>query len=126
MHDGSVRPGRHVVAVKADVEVAERDLGTEQLLQRVPQAACEKRAAAVDPDERWSTRAGVSLGYLVCDAGQRPLHVLLAEDDRSGAIGVPGVFVHRSFLASRDRVKGTCATVSGRRDRLGRRGGAFS
>ena len=71
------------------------------------QARGEVRAAAVDAHER-DGPAGVLLDDLVRDAHERAADVVLVEDDpRCGHIG--------SFLASRDRVKGTPEASSGRR-----------
>ena len=52
VHDRRVRAAGDVVAVEADVEVAERDRGVEQLLEQVLQPPREERAAAVDADDR--------------------------------------------------------------------------
>ena len=51
VQDGRVGPRRDVVAVEADVQVAERQLTSEQLLQQLVQAPGEDRAATVDADE---------------------------------------------------------------------------
>ena len=68
-------------------------------------AAGEDRAAAVDADDRESTSGPVvALHDLVGDPDERATHVVLVEDD---LLMVHLVF--RSFLASRDRVKGAGA-----------------
>ena len=59
----------------------------------------QERAAAVDSDER-DRPVGILLDDLVGDPHQRAAHVIVVEDDRGG-------FATCSFLASRDRVKGT-------------------
>ena len=100
VHDRGVGPAGDVVAVEADVQVPERDLGVEQLLEQDIQPPGEKRSTAVDADHRPRPALGVALGDLMRDARQRPLHVLLAEDDLLTASSIV------SFLASRDRVKG--------------------
>ena len=46
------RAAADVVAVEGDVDVAERELGREQLLEMGVEAAGEDRAAGVDPDDR--------------------------------------------------------------------------
>ncbi len=70
-----------VVAVEADVEVAERHVGVEQLLEHAVQALGQERAATVDADERRSGNAGVALDDLVRDTRERSIDVLLVEDD---------------------------------------------
>ena len=74
------RAGGDVVAVEGDVDVAERDLGVEQVAHQPVQAGGEMRAAAVDADER-DGLAGVLLDDLVRDAHERPADVVLVEDD---------------------------------------------
>ena len=76
-----VRARGDVVAVEADVEVAERHLGAEQLLEQRVQPVREEGAATVDADERRRRLAGVALEDLVRDARQRPPYFLLVEDD---------------------------------------------
>jgi len=71
-----------VVAVEGDVDVAERELGRDQLLEMGVEAAGEDRAAGVDSDDRDGGAAvigivvaggpGVLLDDLVRDAHQRP------------------------------------------------------
>jgi hypothetical protein len=74
------RPGRDVVAVEGDVEVAERHLLVEQIAHQPVQAGGEVRAAAVDADERHGL-PGVLLHDLMRDAHERPPDVVLVEDD---------------------------------------------
>ncbi len=66
----------------------------------------QKCAATVDADDRDTLIAGIALGDLVSDARQRPPDVSLVEDDLLATL------FHASFLASRDRVKGSGETVS--------------
>ncbi len=70
-----------VVAVEADVEVAERHVRAEQLLQYSVQPLREERAAAVDADERGYRTVGVALEDLVRDARERPPYFVLVQDD---------------------------------------------
>jgi hypothetical protein len=71
-------PGRlaaahvHVVAVKGDVELSERDLGFGELCDAPAQPLGERRPARVDADERDTREVGVSLDDLVRDPRQRP------------------------------------------------------
>ncbi len=58
----------------------------EQLLEQTLQTPGEERSATVDADESQSGSLRVALGDLVRDARQRPLHVLLAEDDLLAAL----------------------------------------
>ena len=71
---------RDVVAVEGDVEVAERDIGLEQVADELVQAAGEMDAAAVDADEG-DGAAGVLLDDLVRDADECAADVVLVEDD---------------------------------------------
>ena len=53
----------------------------QQLLQQLAQPRGQEGTATVDADDRKPAALGVALGDLVSDAGQRPLNVLLAEDN---------------------------------------------
>jgi hypothetical protein len=85
VHDGlggGVAP-RQVVAVEADVDVAERHRLPDQLGDQVAQPRCQHGAATVDSDDReprGRRGAGRLLDDLVRDAHQRPPHVLAIED----------------------------------------------
>ena len=70
-----------VVAVEGDVDVAERDLGVEQVLDEAVDPAGEHRAAAVDADDREPLGLGVLLDDLVRDAHERAPDVVPIEDD---------------------------------------------
>ena len=105
VHDRGIGAALEIVAIEADIQVSERDLGIEQLFQLILQSMSEKGAATMDTDDRNTPLAGVALGDLVSDAHQRSLDVPLVEDDL--LVGS----LHASFLASRDRVKGA---ISGR------------
>ena len=86
-----------VVAVEGDVDVAERDRLSDQLRDEITKPLGDDGAAAMDPDDGEAASAGL-LDDLVRDAHERAPHVLGVEDDL--------VAHFRSFLASRDRVKG--------------------
>jgi hypothetical protein len=73
-----------IVAVERDVELAERDLGLEQVPQQPAQAPGEHRAAAVDPDDRHAIVVGVLLDDLVSDPHERAADVVAVEDDLVG------------------------------------------
>ena len=77
---GSAARVRQVVAVERDVDVAERDLGVEQVADEPVQARGEMGAAAVDADEG-DGPAAVLLDDLVRDAHERAADVVLVEDD---------------------------------------------
>ncbi len=81
VQDRRVGAAGDVVAVEADVEVAERDLGVEQLLEQRVQPLGEERSATVDADERRSGIVRVALDDLVRDARERSPDFLLVEDD---------------------------------------------
>ena len=71
---------RDVVAVEADVDVAERDV----LAQSVDQSRAgggEDRAAAMDADESELVRPSCRLDDLVRDPHERTPHVVAVEDD---------------------------------------------
>ena len=75
-------PAAQVVAVEADVEVAQRDVGLEQVGEQVAQPRGEQRAPAVDAHDRQRRRGiGVLLDDLVRDADERAAHVVPVEDD---------------------------------------------
>ena len=80
VHDGAGAAGRDVVAVEGDVEVAERDLGLEQVLDEAVQAAREDGAATMDADQR-DLVVGVLLDDLMGDPHQGAAHVVMVEDD---------------------------------------------
>jgi hypothetical protein len=61
----------HVVAVKGDVELPERDLGSRELGDAPAQPLGERRPARVDADQRDTREVGVSLDDLVRDPRQR-------------------------------------------------------
>jgi hypothetical protein len=52
VHDGGAGAQRDVVAVEGDVDVAERDVLTDELGRQLPQAGGERGAAPVDADDR--------------------------------------------------------------------------
>jgi hypothetical protein len=103
-----------VVAVKGDVELAERDLGAAQLLDAPPQPLCQRNTTRVDSDQRDPVEVGVALDDLVRDPRQRALDRLGIEDGLRfrGLRAVQGtlraLLTFYSFPASRDRVKGVC------------------
>jgi hypothetical protein len=70
-----------VVAVKGDVELAERDLRPAQLLDPRAQALRERHAARVDADQRDALEVGVALDDLVGDPRQRFGDRLGVEED---------------------------------------------
>jgi hypothetical protein len=82
VHHGRIGARAHVVAVEADVEVAERHRRAEQFLQQRVQPVREERATTVDAHDRGSRSAipGVALEDLVRDARERPTDFLLVED----------------------------------------------
>jgi len=68
----------------------------------------------MDADQRQRARSGIFLDDLVRDPHQSATHVVTIENDLFGL-----VCHSRSFLASRDRVKGTdAASVAGVADAL--------
>jgi hypothetical protein len=81
VHDRRAGAAAKVVAVEGDVEVAERDVGAEQLVEEALQASGEKRATAVDADEREQPGLGRLLHDLVRDPQEGAPHVVLVEDD---------------------------------------------
>jgi hypothetical protein len=72
--------GGEVVAVERDVDVPERDVGLEQILDEPVDAGGEMRASSVDADER-DGAAGVLLHDLVRYPDERASDVVLVEDD---------------------------------------------
>src|SRR4030081_2164279 len=97
----STAPRAPVCAIEAYFEIAQRDLAVEQLREHVTQALRQEGAAAMDADDAEAAIARVALGNLVRDAGQRPVYVPLAKDDRGGAIGARRVIGLRAgFLHS--------------------------
>ena len=68
-----------VVAVEGDVDVAERNVLVDELVDQLVQAGGEDGSAAVDPDDGDVVAAG-ALDDLVGDADERAPHVLLVED----------------------------------------------
>jgi hypothetical protein len=109
--DRRVGTQAEVVAVKGDVERAERELGVEDLLEEGRQPPRERYAATVDPNDRDATLGRrVALGDLVRDPPQRSRDVVPLEDDRFGYVNQ----FPQSFQASLDRVKGAgghCSTA---------------
>jgi hypothetical protein len=100
-----------VVAVKGDVELAERDLARAQLGDPAAQPLRERDAARVDADERDPIEVGVALDDLVGDPRQCLADRLGVEDGRRcGSVRAQSAVRVRltfdSFPASRDRVKG--------------------
>ena len=69
-----------VVAVEADVDVAERHRLADQLGHQVAQPRGQHGAATVDPHDREPCLAARLLDDLVCDPHQRAPHVLAVED----------------------------------------------
>jgi len=69
-----------VVAVKGDVELAERDLRAGELADPPAQPLCERHAARVDADQSDPRQLGVPLDDLVRDPGESPLDRLGIED----------------------------------------------
>jgi hypothetical protein len=101
----------HVVAVKGDVELPERDLGSGELLDAPAQPLGEGRPARVDADERDTREVGISLDDLVRDTRQRLADRVGVEDGLRwrclrGYRAVRACLTFDSFPASRDRVKG--------------------
>jgi hypothetical protein len=77
-----IAPGQ-VVAVEADVDVAERHRLADELGDQLAQPRGQHGAAAMDPDDRQAggrRRTGGLLDDLVRDAHQRPPYVLAIED----------------------------------------------
>ena len=70
-----------VVAVEGDVELAERDVGLQQVGQQLVQPPGEERAATVDAHDGEAVVLGVLLDDLVRDAHERSAHVVPVEDD---------------------------------------------
>ena len=80
-----------VVAVEADVDLAERHRLAEQLLDQVPQPPRDQGAAGVDADER-DLLVAVSLHDLVGDPHQRTSEILAVEDCVAQAsVPLPGL-----------------------------------
>src|SRR5262249_4994447 len=102
------RAVREVVAIEGDVDVPERDILVEQVADELVQSCGEVRAAAVDAHEGDRAPA-VLLYHLMRDAHERATDVVLVEDNL-------GFWQHGSFLASRDRVKGTCGVLAAAAD----------
>ena len=96
---GRAGAGLEVVAVEGDVDVAERDLAVEQLVDQALRRPASTAPRRWMPDQG-DLALGVLLDDLVRDAHERAAHVVAVEDDLWDA-------ATRSFLASRDRVKGT-------------------
>jgi hypothetical protein len=84
--------GAQVVAVEGDVDVAERDLGLEQVLDELVDPLCQVRTAPVDADKGYWA-AGVLLHDLVRDAYERASDVVLVQDDALlvGHMDLPGL-----------------------------------
>jgi len=105
-----------VVAVKGDVELAERDLGAAQLGDAAAQPLRERDASGVNADQGDALEIRVPLDDLVRDPRQRALDRLGIEDSlgfgglrAQSALRVQlrtaGLTLY-SFPASQDRVKG--------------------
>src|SRR5919204_2641574 len=94
-------PGAHagVVPGEGDVEVAERDRSTDQLLHALVQPCRDHRSSPVDPDDCDPLPARL-LNDLVRDPHEGTANILAIEYDLLAAQTAC------SFLASRDRVKG--------------------
>ena len=71
----------HVVAVKGDVELSERQLLARALGDEGADALGDRHAAGVDPDERDRLEVVVALDDLVRDPGKSPADRLLVEQD---------------------------------------------
>ena len=69
----------HVVAVEADVDVAERHGLADELGDQVAQARAQHGAATVDADDRDSLATRL-LDDLVCDSHQRAPHVFAVQN----------------------------------------------
>jgi hypothetical protein len=101
-----------VVAVKGDVQLAERDLGAGQLGDPATQALGERNSARVDADQRDSVELRIPFDDLVRDPRQRALDVRGSEDRlrfgglRAAQGTLRALLTFYSFPASRDRVKG--------------------
>ena len=84
-HDGLCVPRRpaganvDVVAVKGDVQLAEREQLSRALFDEAAQAMRERNAARVDTDECHRAEVLVALDDLVRDAGERPADRLVVE-----------------------------------------------
>jgi hypothetical protein len=70
-----------VVAVKGDVELAERQLRTGKLGDPPAEALCERHPAGVDADEGDALEVGIPLDDLVRDPRQRTRDRVDIEDD---------------------------------------------
>ena len=93
------RLGADVVAVEGDVDVADRQLGAGQLAEEGVQAPGENGAAGVDADDR---RAASGSGFFSAISWAIRRSVRL----RSSCSSTTFSLTLRSFLASRDLVKG--------------------
>ena len=71
-----------IVAIEADVEAAERNPHTLDLLDLVDKLLCEQVAACHDTHERKVIATLVALEDLVCDARERAVDGSLIHDDR--------------------------------------------
>lgn len=87
---GSVDRGsevsRIVIAIEADVQAAERNVNTLDLLDRLGELLCQKVAARDDADQSEVFTALVALENLVRDAGHRSVDGGLVHDDRLGEV----------------------------------------
>jgi hypothetical protein len=100
-----------VVAVKRDVELAERDLGSAQLGDPAAEPLRDRDAARVDPDQGDPLEVGVALDDLVRDPRERALDRLGIEDSLGfrglrAQSALAALLTFYSFPASQDRVKG--------------------
>jgi hypothetical protein len=68
-----------VVAIEADVDVAEGNRLADELGHQIPQPGAEHGAATVDSDDRDTLTARL-LDDLVCDAHQRAPHVFAVQN----------------------------------------------
>ena len=74
-------PTAEVVAIEADVELAERDLGLQEIAEQRAQSAGQQSAATMDAHDRQAVVLGVLLDDLVSDPHERAAHVVAVEDD---------------------------------------------
>ena len=83
--------GRVVIAIEANIQAAERNVDTLDLLDCLGKLLCQKVAARDDADQSEVFTALVALEDLVRDAGHRSVDGGLVHDDRLG-----GSRAHRS------------------------------
>jgi hypothetical protein len=73
-----------VVAIEGDVEGTDGDRETFELLDGVGQAACQRQAPGVEPDEHHVVGTTIALHDLVGDTGLRPANVAGVEHAHRG------------------------------------------